>query len=301
MKLLLIDTDLETDCDDAGALALAHRLVGQGRIRLLATVADTASTWTGAAVQAIQRYYGRSELPVGIRPGPDPEPYRAWLAELRQRNFPFYTRELAESAGVRPGGNFFPEAGVALYRRILAGAPDGGVTCCAIGLTGVLAGLLESGPDDWSPLSGRELVAHKVAELVTMSSASEVDGVEEFNWRMDPVAAARVTASWPGRLTVSSPGGEVLTAPGGAGPAAQAYRRWGGNQTGFRRPSWDLLAVLYAAGLAGAYLERVPGGTVRFEPETGAYHWRRGSGDHGFLRPLRPPLELAAWVQSFLD
>ena len=49
MNSLIIDTDFETDCDDAGALAVACALADAGRIRLLGVNASVCSPWPAAA------------------------------------------------------------------------------------------------------------------------------------------------------------------------------------------------------------------------------------------------------------
>ena len=54
------------------------------------------------------------------------------------------------------------EDAVRLYRRVLAAQPDRSVAISSVGLLTNLAALLRSGPDDYSPLDGRALVAQKV-------------------------------------------------------------------------------------------------------------------------------------------
>ena len=58
---------------------------------------------------------------------------------------------------------------VALYRRLLSGQPDGSVTIVSTGFFTNLAALLDSEADEFSPLSGRELIARKVRQVSAMA------------------------------------------------------------------------------------------------------------------------------------
>lgn len=48
MEKLIIDTDFETDCDDAGALAILHGLADRGLVEPLGIVASVNSCWPAA-------------------------------------------------------------------------------------------------------------------------------------------------------------------------------------------------------------------------------------------------------------
>ncbi len=63
------------------------------------------------------------------------------------------------------------EESVAMYRRLLAASDDGSVTVISLGFATTLADLLSSGGDAISPLTGRELVARKVASLSIMAGS----------------------------------------------------------------------------------------------------------------------------------
>jgi len=57
---------------------------------------------------------------------------------------------------------------VDLYRQILGEAQEGTITIVSIGFFDKLAALLGSEPDMYCNLTGRELVATKVKELIVM-------------------------------------------------------------------------------------------------------------------------------------
>ena len=66
---VILDTDMLTDFDDVGALACLHALADAGECEILATVSCTRGNASVGAVQVINDYYGRANLPVGAPKG----------------------------------------------------------------------------------------------------------------------------------------------------------------------------------------------------------------------------------------
>src|SRR5688500_19154667 len=66
---LILDSDMDSDCDDAGALAVLHALADRGEAEILATVVSSKNPWSAPCVDAINTYYGRGDLPVGAPKG----------------------------------------------------------------------------------------------------------------------------------------------------------------------------------------------------------------------------------------
>jgi hypothetical protein len=50
---LIFDTDMDTDCDDASALAMLHALADAGEVEILATVVSSKYAWSVPCVAAI--------------------------------------------------------------------------------------------------------------------------------------------------------------------------------------------------------------------------------------------------------
>ena len=160
----------------------------------------------------------------------------------------------------------------------LSRAPDGSVTICAIGTLTALAQLLDSTPDEVSSLTGRDLIAKKVRSLVTMGGADLPSGRDGFNWRMDLVSASKVISEWPTDLVVSRLDRNVLTGSRLMAttsldhPGTLAYRTFLGD-TNADRPSWDQLAVLYAAlGPSSLFTENRDVG-LTLNCESGRHEW----------------------------
>jgi inosine-uridine nucleoside N-ribohydrolase len=237
---LIIDTDIFGDADDAGALAIANALQDNGNVKVLGVMVDTTSRWGAPAVDAINTYYGHGNIPVGTRKPNDDSTSRSNYAQYLAQNFPNAMKDGTKAADA-----------VGLYRKLLASQPDHSVVIAAIGPATNLANLLNSAPDEFSPLIGSELVANKVT-LMSMMGGQYPSGFE-FNFYDDPKAAARVVHDWPTRMVFSGyevgehiKTGSALTGTSTANPVRKAYEIYAG--TGNNISSWDPTAV-YFAGL----------------------------------------------------
>jgi hypothetical protein len=67
---IIFDTDMDTNADDAGALAMLHALADAGEVEILATVVSSHYPFSAAVVDVINTYYGRPDLPIGVPKGP---------------------------------------------------------------------------------------------------------------------------------------------------------------------------------------------------------------------------------------
>jgi hypothetical protein len=253
---LILDTDMDTDCDDASALAVLHVLANLGECNILGVVVSAPPVELGVgAVRAINHAYGRPDLPVGAASIAPADPswrayheHRRLLSEGLVEGFQPYNHVVMASSGLQqtPATD-----AVTLYRSLLANAPDGSVTICVIGTLNSLAQLLDSKADTISPLSGPELVAIKVEKLVSMAIADFPFGYDGFNWRMHLESAAHVLHNWPTPVVVSSRGDHVLTGARFCAlvppqhPVRLAYETFLAGQDS-NRPSWDQIAVLTA-------------------------------------------------------
>ena len=247
---VIFDTDMDTDCDDAGALAVLHALADLGECAVLATPVSSRFPFSAPCVAAINEYRGRGSLPVGVPKGDGAGVERGSK----------YARQIAENFPLHPSAprtNAAAPDAVAVYRRVLAARPDaaadpaGGVVVVTVGYLTNLRDLLASGPDAVSPLSGRELTARKVRLWVCMGGRypEHRDPKVYGNFKPDPAAAVVAARDWPTPVIFSGLGEDVLT--GGplrdtpaANPVRRAYDLYLGDRPA--RPSWDPLAVLYA-------------------------------------------------------
>ena len=62
---VIFDTDMGNDIDDALALAMLHALSDRGECELIGVTLTNAHPAAVPYIQAINRFYGRGDLPVG--------------------------------------------------------------------------------------------------------------------------------------------------------------------------------------------------------------------------------------------
>ena len=293
MVNIILDTDLETDCDDVGALCVLHTLAQRGTVRILGIVASVNSPRPAAAVAAINAALGRSDIPVGENRTVPNSP--AYIEHVRNTQDRLCCRAVAE-----PFHAGRIEDAVELYFRLLEQAEDFSVTICAIGMMTVLAEVMRRP-------KGMDLIRSKVVRMVSMADGLAPEGYSGFNWNMDPEATQTVIADWPTELMISPVGTDVLTGVGltalaSDNPLRKAYEIWGG-KTGFLRPSWDQLAVLAASGVAfqEEYIRIIRRGNIVYDTSTGNHHWTEDKcGRHCCIDLCRQPALTARWVEQFM-
>jgi hypothetical protein len=283
---IIFDTDMGNDVDDALALGLIHALQSRGECQLLAVTITKDHPLAAAFTDAVNTFYGRGEIPIGVvRNGPTRDAGRFLpLAEQRDNDALRYPHTLRSGADA-------PEA-TALLRRVLAEQPDGSVVFVQVGFSTNLARLLDTPPDEASPLSGHELVRSKVRLLSIMAGAFQpIRGGRhlEYNVVQDIPAAQKIAADWPTPVVWS--GFEIgIAIPYPAvsiqrdygyvphHPLAEAYQLY--NPPPHNRPTWDLTSVLHVVRPDRGYFDLSPPGRVvvlddgetRFEPGANGLH-----------------------------
>lgn len=287
---LVIETDLYSDVDDAGALAVAHHYADRHGAEILSIGINTPSRYGYLAARVINAWYGRS-VPVGVlRPLDDSVFELDYAKHLADR----FGQGLAEPV---------PESAVTTHRRALAGAPDGSVTIVSLGFFFNLEGLLASTPDDISPLTGRQLVESKVDRFVVMGGLFP-EG-REFNFVEGPESARAVVDAWPTPIeflgwevgavvrtgkAISLRDGDVI---------GEAYRRYSGPGVG--RESWDLLTVHLALEGPGRHYALSEPGTLRIDPTGYSTFVPDASGRHRHVSLTVPPAEIEAEIDRILE
>lgn len=191
-----------------------------------------------------------------------------------------------------------------MYRQILAKQPDKSVTIITVGFLTNLANLLQSPPDKFSPLTGKELVEQKVQRLVSM--AGKFPSGREFNIHEDVKAAKQVVEHWPTQVIFSGweIGEKIRTGlplihneKFQNSPIKDVYAisiplaEW--DKDG--RMSWDQTAVLVGIKGPTPYYRLVTG-TMTVQDD-GSNDWEPGEGSHHYLLEDRPFTE----VQKIID
>jgi inosine-uridine nucleoside N-ribohydrolase len=192
---IIFDTDIAPDYDDVGAMALLHAFADMGEARILATISSNAFETTAPTLSVLNTYFNRPGIPVGITKNalPNKDCSQQW-AQAIVAKYPHALQSNDEAMDA-----------VKLYRKILSLQSDKSVTVVSVGFFTNLAGLLNSTADEYSSLSGNELVTKKIRQLVSMAARIDKDGIGgyEFNVMVDAAASKKVFADWPTPVTIS--------------------------------------------------------------------------------------------------
>jgi inosine-uridine nucleoside N-ribohydrolase len=295
---LIFDTDMGPDYDDVGALALLHALADSGQVKLLAVVSSNRDERAVPCIEVINTFFGRPGLPSGAPKSEGGVSLTTWhrvkWTDVLPEKYPHRTAKTSDA----------PDA-VKVYRQILGRQPDNSVVICTAGFFTNLKDLLLSGADEYSPLTGRELVERKVKRLVSMAGLFP-EG-KEFNVYCDAPASVIVMEQWPTEIVLSGfeignvifTGKQLVQSPVKNSPVKEAYELCFAEGDPDGRMSWDLTAALVA----------VKGYEPYFSPERGAmsvngegynYWTPSAGGKHVRLIAKLPPAQLAAILEKYL-
>ncbi|MCK3685544.1 nucleoside hydrolase [Maribellus sp. YY47] len=242
---IIFDTDMGPDFDDVGAITVLHVLADNGECEILACLASDRYPTVAPTIEVFNQYFGKPDIPIGVAaPGaPDFSAPNHWNDSIVAKFLD------------QPKTNDDYPAAVEVYRKALAAQPNKSVTIVTVGFTSNLDDLLKSGPDEFSPLSGKELVQKKVKQWVAMAGALP-QGIE-FNVIKDASASVYAFQHWPTPILLSGfeIGVQILTGKKVAetgdvsNPVAWAYAynfESYADQKMEKRCSWDQTAVLCA-------------------------------------------------------
>ncbi len=272
---IVFDTDMDSDCDDVGALAMLHALADRGEAEILATVVSSRHPWSPACAAALNAFYGRPNLPIGCpKKGGAMKPSK--YAEAIAKRFP---QKLGTADKV-------PDA-MTIYRRVLADQPDGSVVIVTVGYLTNVADLLRL-PAQGAEPSGLDLVKRKVKLWVCMGGnfvgrpAADDLKLSNNNFTYDKESSLYAVRHWPG--PVMFVGREIGSVPSGlkagaklkdlpeANPTRAAYALWFGGEPKDRHVA-DQTAVLFAVRGPGEYWNAETKGWMDLKPDM-TFHWR---------------------------
>jgi inosine-uridine nucleoside N-ribohydrolase len=332
--LVLFDTDLGPDIDDVLALAMLHGYEDRGLVELASVTVSRRSVTAARYAAAIDTFYGRPDLAVGIDRS---APYHYADAD----SYVSLVDSMPGSVVADPGSaqaDPVPDVGVpdaaaadaavpdalTILRRALVRAVDEErpVLVIQVGFSGNLAALLDSGPDAISPRTGLELVEATGAVLSIMAGSfdREVGPVPaEFNIAQDVGSARRLIDGWPGELVLSpwELGADLLFPyaairdglPGGPGvpthPVRQAYEfrdlDWHVDAPPFYdMRTWDLTSVLQGVEPDGGWFPLSDRGTASVAAD-GSTTFRPGPGRHRVLSPELTARQRERAVDRMID
>jgi len=149
---VILDTDMGSDCDDAGAMAVLHKLADRGEVEILGVIYSSGKNKYGVGVcDAINTYYGRGDLLLGQNLNDDVGDPRDSYSKKIATDVTTYRHDVIDSAMDM----------VSAYKIMLEKEQDASVTIITVGHPIGLVHLLR---DD----EGARLVKSKVSRWVAM-------------------------------------------------------------------------------------------------------------------------------------
>jgi inosine-uridine nucleoside N-ribohydrolase len=295
---IILDSDIGQDCDDAAVMALMHKFADNGEAEILATMFPMQDPMGAPAMDVINTYYGRPDIPIGTYKGNYTYQGQLWdhYNTKLATNFPHDLKH----------GNDAPDA-INLYRQILAKQPNQSVVIVAVGPERLLADLLKSGPDGYSKLNGRDLVKQKVKLLSVMGAGFPKS--HEWNIKIAPDASKLVAETWPTPVVYSGDeigqairtGSRLLTEAPANSPVRASYENHPFvDSVSKDRQSWDQTAMLFAVRGTQDYW-RLENTGYNYLDDTGKNEWRRDTDkDHSYLILNKPAAEVKKVIEDLM-
>lgn len=292
---MIFDTDMGPDYDDVGALAFLHAMADSGRVDILATVASNKHNLVAPSVDVINTYFGRGELPIGapktsgVNLGSD----QHWADSIVEK----YPHSVNSTSDVTDA--------VEIYRKIMSNQSDKSVTIVTVGFLTNLNNLLKSGPDNISPLTGKELVEKKVKRLVSM--AGKFPEGKEFNIYMDSTASKYVYENWPGEIIFTGfeigweirTGLKLINSGIKNSPVKDVFRISIplSEEDKYGRMSWDETAVLIGVYGTDGFFDTVRGKII-VNPD-GSNSWENNpDGNQLYVKQKMPVPQISAFIED---
>lgn len=289
---LIFDTDWWTDVDDACAIRMLIKADQVGEIDLQGICLSAVCPTSYESIGKFLHFEGRDDIPLG--------------ADKEAVDFPgvssFHPLLCGQDGPIIKEGDVLDC--VDFYRSLLSKARRP-VDIVAVGFPNTLSRLLESAPDGYSDLTGKDLVKKKVRHLYLM--AGQYPSGREHNFCLterSSRAGDAVLREWPGEITLLGYEIGIEVVAGGSLPKDDLLHQVlevHGSASG--RYMWDPL-TLYMALKGGA--ENAGFSTVRgtciLDPKTGENTFEPSkSGRHEYVTFLHEPSWYAAEMEKALQ
>jgi inosine-uridine nucleoside N-ribohydrolase len=270
---VIFETDMGNDIDDALALDMLYKYADQNKVEILAVTVNKNNEYAARFVDIMNSWYGYPGIPIGrVVNGADSE---GDSKNYAQAAWEHQINGAQAFKGTMSENQEIPDA-VELYREILAEQPDGSVTIISVGFSTNIARLLDTPADDYSELSGMDLVSKKVKLLSIMAGNFDENRMKEYNVVVDINSAQKVFNEWPTKI-VASPWevGNEITYPASSiqndfgwvphHPLVVAYENY--LPMPYDRPTWDLTSVIYAVEGNNGFFTMSDNGQISVDDE----------------------------------
>lgn len=252
---ILLDTDIGSDCDDAGALAILHTMSKLGKAEILGITHCGSDMGGAVTIKAINSWYGRDDIPVGkYKNGVFLEEDRCRIFTDNIMNKYLENNEMPKIQNA-----------VKLMRKALSENTD--VTIVTIGMMNNIKDLLKSEPDEISDKSGCELVRDSVKCLYAMGGNFKDFTYEEYNIRYDAESAIYVADNFPKQIIYAGfeVGENVITGENIADISEDCPVKIAYNVFDCRKQSWDPITVYCAIEQDNKFFEKIENLKITFD------------------------------------
>ena len=296
---IIFDTDMGPDYDDVGAITILHALAAKGECEILATMASDGYPYIAPTIEVFNRYFQKPGIPIGV-----PDENAPKFSCPNHWNDSLVVKYLPKMKTNKD----YPSS-TEVYRKVLAAQNDQSVVIVTVGFISNLETLLKSGPDQYSKLSGRELVAKKVKNWVTMAGGFPEGN--EFNVNKHPKASMYVFQNWPTPILFSGfeigvkimTGNKVARQGTKGSPVQWAYQYCLSTyekKPAINRNSWDHTAVLCAVRNPANYFYVIRNGTFICNVD-GTNSWNADkNSNHSFLVHKYPYQTIATVLDDLM-
>ncbi len=301
---IIFDTDIGGDADDLGALAMLHNYIDHGHCSLLAIMVWSTDEFAVPAVDAINRFYRHPDIPIGVR------------KDGTYKSETSYNTVIAENFQFKLTYNDVPDA-VELYRRILSKAADSSITIVTVGPLKNIERLIKSQADNYSVLSGNELISKKVKKFVMMGGQFP-KGENEWNFNGDMPGVTKfvldnlkVPVVFSGfELGVKIKTGATFNNIDPETPLYKGFLFFSEHAPWIKKDfkgkilnnsTFDQTAVLYAVNSGeGVLWEKVTGGFCQADEKGGNKWVKKPGSNHAYLKLIETPELMTALIEAIM-
>ena len=293
IKNFIIDTDLDADCDDVGAIAIADILSKRKFGKILAITHCVGYKEALQNVAIVNKYYNVN-IPLGLFNGDKVVPFSDKYVTSLNKKFPC---------------DFDYSDSIRLLRKQLANSEDKSVTLITLGQFNNVEKLRISLPDDLSPLNGQDLMEQKIEKIVSMGGMF-LENKDDYKNNYDGREYNIISAISPARSFVSNMknipfifvdwfcGYDVITFQEYVNefkdkkPVSYSYYLFskGG------RESWDLITTMYAFMPKSKAFRLVGPGKVNISEDGTTTFDFNNNCNHYYLR-----INNKQYVKNYLD
>lgn len=320
---IILETDMESDMDDAAALAMLHAMADNNECKILAVMHNTSDKYGVGMIDVINTYYSRPDIPIGSYKKNDAY---SWYFGSKK----MFAKVIATSS--KYGNDIVSRkdapSALVVYKDVLSGMPEKSVVIVSVGWTTNLRDLLKD-PE------GNKLIIERVNKLVLMggswyppdSASNRIQMNLLGNQVIKPAyeSGKYVVENWPTPIVFSGlvgkavRAGSVLEITPEHNPVRKAYKigflNWGADKIKDYHTA-DLTTVLFAVRGESEYWKLHTKGTPRiilkaddWSPENPAENqylrWNtiwdsNRDSDHAFLRLAVEPEKVSSVIESLL-